>query len=91
MQMTNHAAAQMKQRAISGTTIEYLVEWGRKAYDHRGSVIHYFDKASRFKLRKHIGQIRAKEFENQLDAYAVISIDGQVITVGHRFKRINRN
>lgn len=91
MQLSNHAVAQMQQRAISETTVDYLIEWGRKAYDHRGGVVRYFDKASRSQLLRHVGQKRAKELENQLDAYVVVSTDGQVITVGHRYKRINRN
>lgn len=31
MQLSNHAVAQMQQRAISESTIDYLIEWGRKA------------------------------------------------------------
>lgn len=91
MQLSNHAVAQMRQRAISETTVDYLIEWGRKAYDHRGGVVRYFDKASRTQLLRHVGQERAKELETQLDAYVVVSTGGTVITVGHRYKRINRN
>lgn len=91
MQLSNHAVAQMQQRAISETTVDYLIEWGRKVYDHRGGVIRYFDKASRTQLLRHIGEDRAKELESQLDAYVVVSTSGQVITVGHRYKRINRH
>lgn len=91
MQLSNHALAQMRQRAISESTVDYLIEWGRKAYDHRGGVIRYFDKASRTQLLRYLGQERAKELETQLDAYVVVSTGGTVITVGHRYKRINRN
>lgn len=91
MQLSNHAVAQMQQRAISETTVDYLIEWGRKAYDHRGAVILYFDKASRTQLLRHLGEDRAKELKRQLDAYVVVSSGGQVITVGHRYKRINRH
>lgn len=91
MQLSNHAVAQMRQRAISETTVDYLIEWGRKAYDHRGGVVRNFDKVSRTQLLRHLGQERAKGLENQLDAYVVVSTGGQVITVGHRYKRINRN
>ncbi|MBP8168054.1 MAG: DUF4258 domain-containing protein [Azonexus sp.] len=91
MQLSNHAVAQMQQRAISESTIDYLIEWGRKAYDHRGAVIRYFDKASRTQLLRHVGEERAKQLEHQLDAYVVVSTNGQVITVGHRYKRINRH
>lgn len=91
MQLSNHAVAQMQQRAISESMIDYLIEWGRKTYDHKGAVIRYFDKASRTQLFKQIGEERAKQLEHQLDAYVVVSTGGQVITVGHRYKRINRH
>lgn len=91
MQLSNHAVAQMRQRAISESTVDYLIEWGRKTYDHRGGVIRHFDKASRNQLLRHLGEDRAKKLESQLDAYVVVSTAGQVITVGHRYKRINRN
>jgi hypothetical protein len=91
MQLSNHAVAQMQQRAISETMVDYLIEWGRKAYDHKGAVIRYFDKASRSHLLRHVGENQAKELESQLDAYVVVSTSGQVITVGHRYKRINRH
>lgn len=91
MQLSNHAVAQMQQRAISELTIDYLMEWGRKAYDHRGAVIRYFDKTSRTQLIRHVGEQRVRELEHQLDAYVVVSNSGQVITVGHRYKRINRH
>jgi hypothetical protein len=91
MQFSNHAVAQMQQRAISETTIDYLIEWGRKAYDHKGAVIRFFDKSSRAQLVRHLGEQRAKQLEHQMDAYVVLSTEGQVITVGHRYKRINRH
>ncbi|MXR36113.1 hypothetical protein [Craterilacuibacter sinensis] len=91
MQISNHALTQMKQRAITGSTIHYLIEWGRKAYDHKGAVIRYFDKTRRIQLRKHVGASHVKQLENQLNAYVVVSTSGQIITVGHRYKRILRN
>ena len=91
MQLSNHAVAQMQQRAISELTIDYLIEWGRKAYDHKGAVIRYFDKASRNELLRHVGENHAKQLERQLDAYIVVSTSGKIITVGHRYKRINRH
>lgn len=91
MQFSNHAVAQMQQRAISESMIDYLIEWGRKAYDHKGGVILYFDKSLRAQWLRHVGEQRAKQFAHELDAYVVVSTSGQVITVGHRYKRINRH
>lgn len=37
----------MQQRAIRADAIERLLEFGRVAFDHRGGVVLYFDKAAR--------------------------------------------
>ena len=89
MYLTRHAAAQMQQRGISTEMLVHLLTWGRKAYDHRGATIHYFDKAARQRLARHIGST-IKDLKHQFNAYLVIAPDGGVITVGHRYKRIAR-
>lgn len=89
MYLTRHASAQMQQRGISETTVGYLITWGTRAHDHRGATIRYFDKASRRRLAQQVG-IDLKSLENEFDAYVVVSPDGSVITVGHRYKRIAR-
>ena len=51
----------------------------------------YFDKQSRKRLKEALDQHLLRKMESQLDAYAVISEYGDVVTVGHRTKRINRH
>ena len=88
---TDHARARLQQRGIPETIIESLMEFGREAYDHRGSAIVYFDHRSRDRLRRTLGQNAYKRLEAHLDAYAVVARDGAIVTVGHRTHRINRN
>jgi len=86
--LTRHARARMQQRAIRPDALEYLLEFGREAFDHRGAVVLYFDKAARRRLQH--AAPRAKDLERLARCYAVLSTEGDVITVGHRHRRIAR-
>ncbi len=50
--VTRHAQARMQQRAIRADALERLLEFGREAFDHRGGVVLYFDKAARRRLSR---------------------------------------
>ena len=85
---TRHAQARMQQRAIRADALEHLLEFGREAFDHHGAVILYFDKAARRRLLR--ADPGAKDLERLARCYAVLSSAGEVLTVGHRNRRINR-
>ena len=85
---TRHAQARMQQRAIRADALDYLLEFGREAFDHRGGVVLYFDKAARCRLKR--AAPGAKDLDRVARCYAVLSAEGEVITVGHRDKKINR-
>mgnify|MGYP003348083374 CR=1 FL=1 len=78
----------MQQRAIRAEAVELLLDYGREAFDHRGGVVLYFDKAARRQLAR--AAPGAKFLERLARCYAVLSSDGAVMTVGHRFRRIGR-
>ena len=85
---TAHARARMQQRGIGADALELLFSYGREAHDHHGAVILYMDKAAQKKLA---AASRARSEVRRLSGlYAVLSRHGQVITVGHRTRRINR-
>ena len=86
--LTRHAQARMQQRAIRAEALERLLEFGREAFDHHGGVVLYFDKAASRRLSR--AAPGAKDLERLARCYAVLSPAGEVITVGHRSKRINR-
>jgi hypothetical protein len=78
----------MQQRAIRTEALELLFEYGREAFDHRGGVVLYFDKAARRRLQH--ATPRAKGLDRIARCYAVVSTGGEVLTVGHLCRKINR-
>ena len=74
---TDHARARMQQRGIRAAAVEALLDYGRSAPAGGGCEILFFDKAAR----------KAARLPN---AYAVVGRDGEVITVGHRYRRLPR-
>ena len=91
MRQTNHAQIRQQQRGIPQVVIDWLLEIGSTEHTHDGAEILYFDKAARKRLSRYLGGgplfSRAEEY---LDTYAVVS-SGTVITLGHRYKRINHH
>ena len=86
--LTRHAQTRMQQRAIRPETLERLLEFGREAFDHNGGVVLYFDKAARRRLTRIAPG--AKDLERLARCYAILSTNGDILTVGHRFRKINR-
>ena len=86
--LTFHARARMQQRGVTADALDLLLSYRREAHDHHGAVILYMDKAAQKRLE---AASRAKSGVRRLAGlYAVLSRHGQVITVGHRTRRINR-
>lgn len=83
-----HARARMQQRGIGADALDLLLSYGKEAHDHHGAVILYMDKAAQKRLE---AASKAKsEVRRLAGLYAVLSRHGQVITVGHRTRKINR-
>lgn len=89
--ITTHARARIQQRGIPEVVVENLLDFGREAYDHHGSRVVYFDRRARAELKRVCGEATFRRIESRLDAYAVLAPSGDIVTVGHRTRRINRN
>lgn len=89
--ITQHAAIRMQQRGIKEQTLDCLFRFGSKIHDSRGCIIVFFDKQSRKRLKETTNSAMPRPMESQMDAYAVVSVRVEVLTVGHRIKRINRH
>ena len=86
--VTSHARARMQQRGIGADALDILFSYGKEAHDHHGAVILYMDKAAQRRLAEASNtKNRARRLAG---LYAVLSRHGQVLTVGHRTRRINR-
>jgi len=89
MNITSHAEARAQQRAIPPLILDWLDRYGVRERAGAGAEIAYFDKNSRRALERDVGRTVVARLGDLLDAYAVV--DGNtVITVGHRYKRIER-
>lgn len=89
MKPTAHATVRCQQRGIPPLVVDLLLKFGHREHDHRGAEIVYFDRRSKKRIESYAGGLISKLSEH-LDSYAVVA-DGEVITVGTRFKRINHN
>lgn len=88
MALTQHARVRQQQRGIPTFIIDLLLDFGTVERAEKGATTHYFDKASRRRVKAYLGQL-AKPIEEYLDYYAIVGGDGNIITVAPRIKKIH--
>jgi hypothetical protein len=86
--LTIHADVRAQQRGISPLVVDLLLQFGKREHDHAGAEIVFFDRRAKKDVESYTGGSIGKLSE-QMDSYAVVS-GGCVITVGMRYKKINR-
>ena len=91
MNLTQHARLRMQQRGIPRQAIDYVLAYGRVSHDHHGGRVVWLDKRSKARLRWEEGEQLVRKLDKHLNAYAVMGMDGAVLTVGHRYRRIWRH
>lgn len=74
--LTRHAQKRAQQRAI---------------HRKRGLDLIYFDKLGKRSAQSLMKKIGLKQSDHYLKVFLLESSDGDIVTVGHRTKRINRN
>jgi hypothetical protein len=68
--------------------IDCLLQFGKEIYDHNGCVIRHFTKKSLRKVECASGKEPVRRLlHDQRDAYAVFSMDDNLVTAGWRRKR----
>ena len=88
--LSTHARTRMQQRGISQAALSCLLDYGREAHGHDGRTTLYFDKTARRRLERDAGPAARKQIARLVRLYAVMGGDGGVVTVGHRYRRLNR-
>jgi hypothetical protein len=86
---SKHALVRGQQRAIPPLICEWLCEFGTEAPGAGGAVIRFFDKRARRRLSKVMGREPVLRMKDKLSCY-LVEVDGTVITVGHRTRRIRK-
>ena len=87
--LSPHARARMQQRAISAEALDRLLDFGRVQRLARDKDIVFFDKRARARLARADAKA-AREAERLFRTYAILGGNGVVVTVGHRYRRIQR-
>ena len=91
MKYSKHSIQQSQRRGILPIAIEALDRYGQEQYHGNGAITVYMNKASRRSMERDWGhRAVAKLWELVNDAYKVINTDGTIITVGHKYKKIQR-
>jgi len=88
---TQHAKRQEQRRGLQPIVNEALDRYGHEQHDGHGAIIIFLNKASKRAMERDWGyRAVAKLWEMMKDAYKVVTTDGVIITIGHRYQRINR-
>ncbi len=85
--LSAHARKRAQQRAIPMSMLEALLDHGARRPARGGTEIVHFTSASRQECAADADWGCAGKLRS---AYAIVSADGTVITVGHRFHRLGR-
>lgn len=85
--MTNHALERSQQRCIPPLIIHWLCQYGSRRRSSNGTILCYFDKKSLRLISSDVGNIVIRRLSGLMNAYLVIAGDN-ILTVGHRYKRI---
>ena len=90
IELTDHARIRIQQRGIPEQILPYLFKYGKKTYDNRGGKVLFLNKEGRERMKRECGRGLIRQLGEKLDIYAVINHVNGVVTVGHRYRRINR-
>lgn len=88
--LTTHANVRKQQRGIPKQVLDWLVQFGKASHDNRGGEFLYFDKRAKQRCLSVMGMDAYRKLDGHFDVYAVRGLDGSILTVGHRYKKLHR-
>lgn len=89
--VTHHAQARLQQRGVDPRVVELLMEYGESMYSHGCRVFHFCSHKAKSRLRSSLPESEWKGVERKLNSYAVVSAEGDLVTVGRRYKPFRRS
>lgn len=87
---SRHAARRAQQRALPPDLLDLLLDHGDRFAAGGGAAIVRVSNRTRRELAAELPGCDRRQMEKLRTAYAVEAGDGVVITVGHRFRRVER-
>lgn len=84
--MTRHATTRCQQRGIPQAVLDLLFEHGQVRQMHNSEIYH-FSKASLRRMKRLSRDEDLRTVEEHRKCY-LVSCNGMVVTVGHRYKRL---
>lgn len=87
--LTQHAAARLQQHSIPHHAVELLIEFGSTTRCRGASS--FFDRAARCRIGRALDTAELRRVERFLNAYAVVSDSGELVTVAWRTRRLRRH
>ena len=88
--MTHHAVIRKQQRGSPEAVLDCLLQFGKASYDNRGGEILYFDKRAKQRCLAAMGNEVYRKLDGHFGVYAVRALDGVLLTIGHRSKRLSK-
>ncbi len=85
--LTRHAEVRCQQRGIRPEVVDVLMTYGRRRTRH-GAEVCFMDRVARDRARADLGSDDYRRIADRLDAYLVVSGEGEVITAANRRKRL---
>lgn len=89
--LTRHAVTRMQQRGINLDTVACVLAFGQTKHDRHGAIIHYLNKKARKHIQTQAGKNLIKRLDKLMNTYVVVSCDGNILTIGHRYKPIRNH
>jgi hypothetical protein len=89
--LTPHAAARVQQRGIDLCVLDCLIRYGRREHDHHRCEVVVFDEASLARVARHEPHALWRRSVEARSLYAVTNSEGDIVTAGHRFRRVQRD
>lgn len=89
--MISHANKRLQQRCLPPLVVDWLHQFGHEQHDGRGAIILHFDKPAQRRLERAVGREPVRRMKQWLNAYVVVTTDGEIITAGYRFRRVLRH
>ncbi|WP_373509803.1 hypothetical protein [Thiocapsa sp.] len=91
MTLTCHAQTRMQQRAISELVVDLVLSLGVEAHDYQGAAFYSLqDRKCRRSLARDLRRA-ADKLESKDGLFAVAGAQGELITVGHQYRRRQRD